>query len=97
MLLEFQQDFSLQSAIGSLPKISDIFTAFCSSFVDMLLCCFMDVPWIQGSQLSTENAVMAQPLSRGAFSRRNVCVRSQICHGHWSPVQVAGSHPPSRE
>lgn len=79
MLLEFQQDFPLQPGIGSLPKISDIFTASSRLFVVMLLCCFMDVPWIQGSQLSTENAVKAQPLSHGAFSRGNVRVHSQIC------------------
>lgn len=51
MLFEFQQEFPLQSGIGSLPKISDIFTALSHLFVAMLVCCFMDAPWIQRSQL----------------------------------------------
>lgn len=79
MLLEFQQEFPLQSGTGSLPEISDISTALSLFFVAMLLCCFMDVPWIQGSHLSIENAVKAQPLSHDPFSRGNVCVHSQIC------------------
>lgn len=67
-VLEIQQDFPLQSGIGSLPKISDIFTAFSHLFVAMLFCCFMYVPWIQGSQLAIENTVKARPLSHGACS-----------------------------
>lgn len=93
MALEFQQDFSLQSGIGSLPKISGIFTALSCLFVVMLLCYFVAVPWIQESQLSIENAGKAQPLFHGAFSRRNVRVHCQFCHRLWSPVQVTESHP----
>lgn len=58
----------------------------------------MYVPWIQGSQLAIEDTVKAQPLSHGACSRRDMRVRSQMCHRlMWSPVQVAGSHPPPSE